>query len=104
LPDVVEEVYNLPELHIFLIHHRQQKFPMVSSHWKIPSVLAEWGGGTGVWPAKNSKCERDILVSLRRYGLSECRFVQTMQAVMPHLFSIIMPLCWRSRMAVLYTT
>ena len=51
------------------------------------------GGGTG--QEKNCKSEGDVPGRVSRYGSDEHRHGRTMQAVAPHLFSIIASLCWR---------
>jgi len=54
------------------------------------------GGGTG--QEKNCKSKGDVPGRVSRYSSDECRHGWTMQAVAPHLFSIIASSCWRGGM------
>ena len=51
------------------------------------------GGGTG--QEKNCKSEGDVPGRVSSHGSDERRHGRTMQAVAPHLFSIIASSCWR---------
>ena len=54
-----------------------------------------WRSGGGTGQEKNCKSKGDIPGRVSRYGSDERRHRRTMQAVAPHLFSIIASSCWR---------